>query len=95
MGLRVLRMEAGMSNRGEAGNREGSGAAIVGGKASGNRKGAESPRLKNEEWVMEAKGMEVRVTCCYERSGRGVCSGAPVEGDVGLRFLVAVVAVGG
>lgn len=64
MKLRILRMESAMSSAGEEGYREGSGAARAVWKASGKRMGAESGRLKKEEWVMKAKTMGGRVTCC-------------------------------
>lgn len=58
MGMKLVR-----SSRGEVGNTEGSGAARVVWKASGNRSGMKIRRLK-EEWVMKATVVEVRVTCC-------------------------------
>lgn len=61
--LRSLGVETGMSRRGDAENREGSGAARVVGKASGNKKGVESWKRKKGERVMKAKVVDLRVAC--------------------------------
>lgn len=59
-----MEMETGMSRRGEAENREGSGAARVVGKASGSKKGAESWKREKGERVMKAKVVDLRMACC-------------------------------